>query len=101
MTMTKRVRDLFKQKFEEAGINCTGLRVGDFIDVDLECKIPLTWLFTDLGGRTENKLSIESIYFNVVDELGVADKFSAEFDWILVTDKSGLCDNRVMEDFNG
>lgn len=100
MVMTPKVRDLFKEKFEEVGISCEGLRVGDFVDVGLECKIPLTWLFSDLGKDDVHRVhQAEDIYFNVINTLDVKDEYSAVFDWICITDDISFAEAKVEEDF--
>ena len=67
-------------------------------DVGIECKVPLTWLFT--GDEDDKKhFDIVGIYFAVIDELNVADSYSADFDWLLVTDDSALVNIDELEVF--
>ena len=100
MTMTQNVRDLFAKRFEENGIDITGLRVGNFTNVGLECPIPLFWLFNDLFNDIDLQFKIESVVFRVVDELGMDDtKYSANFDWIHVTDNEQVFGKEASEDF--
>lgn len=96
MTMTQRVRDLFKQRFEENGISTEGLRVGGFVDVGIECKIPLTWLFKQKLDIDE-KFKVDNIYFDVIRELEIDDKYSADFDWIWITSDASTVTSKNLE----
>lgn len=68
--------------------------------MELECPIPLIWLFVTLPSSYSEVLRITKIIFSVIDELGLDDtRFSAEFDWINVTDQASTCNNVTLEEF--
>lgn len=98
-TLTENVRNMFIERFDKHGINYEGLRIGDFIDVELECRIPTTFVFENISQNPATVWEVIGILFDIVDTLGIDNKYDSAFDYLLVTSQTDAFDNRVdMED---
>lgn len=82
--MTEKVKDMFKEAFKEAGITWDKIHIGSFVDVGLECYIPLTWVF-DTSMEKFDDLVVDSCIFDVLDALGMDEIYDDRFDMIFTT----------------
>lgn len=99
-TLTENVRNMFIERFDMHNIDYKGLRIGDFIDVELECLIPTLFVFGDTLQNPTTVWEVIGILFDILDTLGISDKYDSAFDYLLVTSQTDAFDDRVdMEEF--
>lgn len=99
-TLTENVRNMFIERFNKHNINYEGLWVGDFIDVELECLIPTLFIFGNTSQDPTLVWEVIGILFDILDTLGMSDKYDGSFEFLLVTSKTDVFDDRKdLEDF--
>ena len=98
-TLTENVRKLFVEKFEELGIDYTGLKIGSFEEVGVECKIPTTLVFKDITITSDLLDSITTAYFDILDILEVKDCYNDKFDFFYLTTNEDVYNREDMEEF--
>ena len=99
-TLTENVRNMFIERFNKLGVNYEGLRIGNFTEVGLECRIPTLLVFKNIPRDPDIYEDIISALFDIVDTLGIDNKYDSAFDYLLVTSQTDAFDDRVdMEEF--
>lgn len=98
-TLTERVRNLFVEKFEELGIDYTGLKIGSFTEVGVECKIPTMLIFKNVPKDPDILDAIETAYFSIIDILEVDERYDTRFDFLVITTKTDAFCNEELEEF--
>ena len=93
-TLTENVRNMFIERFNEHSIDYEGLRIGDFIDVELECLIPTLFIFGNTSQDPALVWEVIGILFDILDTLGMSDRYDGSFEFLLVTSKTDVFDDR-------
>ena len=99
-TLTENVRNMFIERFDKLGINYEGLKIGNFTEVGLECRIPTLLVFENIPRDPNIYEEVISALFDIVDILGISDEYDSAFDFLLVTSQTDAFNDKVdMEEF--